>query len=103
MSYATLRQAILDRNIVTATYDGYHREVCPHAIGREGDREKLFCYQFAGDTSKGPVRETKRWRCFFIDRMQNVTIRNANGEWYTEDNRSKAQICIMPENIDIEV
>jgi hypothetical protein len=31
--YALLRQAILDKSIVSATYDGFPREFCPHALG----------------------------------------------------------------------
>ena len=54
-NYGALRQALLDRNIVTTTYEGHYREVCPHAIGREEGQEKLFCYQF------GVCQEFRVW------------------------------------------
>ena len=104
--YGKIRQAILDRDIVTATYDGYYREVCPHAVGREEGREKLFCYQFGGETSKGSVElqpALSRWRCLFIDQMHNVSVRAARGQWHTADNHSRAQTCIKAANIDVEV
>jgi len=34
-TYGLIRQAIIDKNIVIASYRGYIREMCPHVIGEK--------------------------------------------------------------------
>ena len=44
--YEMIRQAILDKDIVIATYDGHAREMCPHVIGMKNGRPQALFYQF---------------------------------------------------------
>jgi hypothetical protein len=54
VSYALIRQAILDRCSLTATYDGSVRHFCPHAIGSDTKGESnVMAFQYAGGSSKG--------------------------------------------------
>jgi hypothetical protein len=52
--YMTIRDAVLKQLVVTARYDGYDREFCPHAIGSKNGEEHVLGYQFAGG-SRRPV------------------------------------------------
>ena len=53
--YATIRQAILDKEQVLATYHGYHREMCPHVIGWKHGEEHALFYQFGGQSGDVPA------------------------------------------------
>jgi hypothetical protein len=101
--YPLIRQAILDRAIVTATYRQHARETCPHAIGYKNGRRKTLLYQFGGTSSSGlePVGSHKNWRCVFVDELQDVCVRPGDGAWYTADDYSRRQTCI--DEIDVAV
>lgn len=97
-AYMTIRDAVLKQLIITARYDGYDREFCPHSIGRKGTEEHVLGYQFAGSSRSGlPVGG--QWRCFVIARLQNVSTRN--GPWRTGYSHSRPQTCI--DQVDVEV
>lgn len=100
-TYSDVRQAILDKNQVIAHYGGHYREMCPHAIGTKNGKEQALFYQFAGDTSKGPVTGDSKdnWRCMPISGLSNVSIKS--GSWHTADNHSQATTCI--DEIDVQV
>ncbi len=102
-TYEVIRQAIIDKNIVMATYNGYDREMCPHAIGHKNGRQKALLYQFAGSSSKGlgPVGSQDNWRCVFVDQLESVAVKPANGRWYTANDHSRRQTCI--DIVDTEV
>lgn len=100
--YRTVRDAVSNKQIIKAKYDGYEREMCPHVIGtnKEG-REHVFVYQFGGYSSKGKIipNSKSNWRCIQIDKLENVRVED--GEWHTGNNHSTAQVCVA--NIDLEV
>lgn len=101
--YSEIRSAIADKKQVVATYGGYRREMCPHAIGLgpAGNEQVLF-YQFAGGSSKGDastLEEKDRWRCMALAALQDVEIRD--GEWQSAGNHSMPNTCIK--EIDLEV
>ena len=100
-TYQIIRDAILNKQQVLATYDGHPREFCPHAIGTKNGREQALFYQFGGSGSKGPIApgSTNNWRCIPISGLSNVVVRA--GSWHSADNHSKAQTCV--DNIDVEV
>lgn len=110
-TYTIIRNAILNREQVLATYHGYYREMCPHVIGGKrtkdrkghlGPREAhaLF-YQFAGESKSGlkPLGSPENWRCIRIDELSNVATRK--GPWYTAPNHSRPQTCV--DEVDEEV
>ena len=100
-NYEIIRNAILSKQQVFASYDGHPRELCPHAIGTKGGRQQALFYQFGGSGSKGPVvpGALGNWRCIPVEGLSNVNV--MAGPWHTAANHSKAQTCI--DNIDVEV
>lgn len=92
--YDVLVDAIENKKQIHATYDGFYREMCPHALGmKEGVLRCLF-YQFGGEGSKGKIilGVNDDWRCMFVEKLSDVTA--VEGKWYTADNHSKKASCI---------
>ena len=101
MSYEKLKFAILNKKQVTAVYDGYYREMCPHTLGTKNGRQSCLFYQFNGETSKGRVssQSAANWKAMFVNRLTEVTIQD--GEWHTHERHSRSQTCV--DYIDVEV
>jgi len=99
--YNLLKQAILNKQQVIATYNGYYREMCPHVLGTKNGKQHCLFYQFGGESSSGAIipGSEKNWRCIPIDGLINVSVRD--GDWHTAYNHSKRQTCI--DYIDVEV
>ncbi len=97
-SYAILRQAIIDKQQVTCTYQSFHREICPHVIGMKNGREKVLSFQFAGDSSRG-LPPHGEWRCMFVDQVQDAMARQ--GPWHTGGSHTQPQTCV--DDVDVEV
>jgi len=102
-TYELIRQAIIEKKIVHATYSAHHREMCPHVIGlnRRGMQQGLF-YQFGGESTSRPIEpdgSPVNWRCFEISKLSNVRI--VEGDWHTAPNHSRPQTCVH--QIDVEV
>lgn len=102
-AYEILRDAIANKKIVTATYRGKVRVMCPHTLGTKRGRQQALFYQFAGEsnTGLGPDGDPENWRCMFLDEMSNLSSREAKGEWHTAPNHSRPQTCV--DQIDVEV
>lgn len=100
-TYSLIRRAILMKQQVTAVYDGYVREMCPHVIGEKNGREQALFYQFAGDSSSGlgPAGDPSNWRCMPIAQLSEVAVKD--GLWHTAPNHSRPQTCVG--QIDVEV
>lgn len=96
--YQIVRQAIIDKKQIIATYTGHVREMCPHAIGTKNGREQALFFQFAGGSSSGLPPEGE-WRCIPIAGLSNVSVKD--GPWHTGANHSKVQSCV--DTIDVEV
>lgn len=100
-TYELLKQAILKKQQVIATYDGFHREMCPHTLGYKNGRAHCLFYQFGGQSSSGPIipGSDKNWRCIPVDRLSNLVIQD--GPWHTGTRHTRRQSCI--DVIDVEV
>ena len=100
-TYETIRQAIINKDQVTAMYDGHYREMCPHVIGTKQGRPQTLFYQFAGTSKSGldPSGSPRNWRCIHIAGLSNVATRK--GPWHTAPNHSRPQTCV--DEIDVEV
>lgn len=100
-TYALIKQAILSKQHVLATYNGHYREMCPNVLGTKKGRQQALFYQFGGTSSSGlaPDGSKDNWRCVFIDQLQNVFIRD--GIWHTAPNHSRPQNCV--DVVDVEV
>ena len=101
--YALIRQAIIDQDVVIASYHGYLREMCPHVIGKKNGHAHAFLYQFAGGSSGGlePDGSPSNWRCLRVDELSHVAIRKLQGKWHTASNYSEVQACV--DAIDVKV
>jgi hypothetical protein len=99
MTYAALRDAVVNKKQISCTYRGLVREICPHVIGLGKDgQEMVLSFQFAGQSSKG-LPPGGEWRCMRVDEMAQVVSRA--GPWHTGDNHSRPQTCVK--DIDAEV
>ena len=100
-NYALIREAIISKKIVTGTYHGHDREMCPHVIGLKNGRRQALFYQFGGSSSSdlGPDGSPGNWRCIVVAELLDITVRD--GEWHTVPNHSRPQTCV--DEIDVEV
>ena len=97
-TYATFRHAILGEQQVTCTYEGRHRELCPHIIGtnRKGE-EVVLAWQFGGSSSG----QLPQWRCL---RLANVSdARTRSGPWHEGGSHRTTQTCVAIIDLDINV
>ena len=97
-SYRLVREAILSRRQVVATYDGCRREMCPHVIGEKEGHDAALFFQFSGESNSG-LPPNGQWRCIWIDNLSDVEVRD--GDWHTGSGHSKGQTCV--DLIDVEV
>ena len=102
MSYDLIRQAILEKKIVHATYKQQHREMCPHALGTKNGKQQALFYQFGGESNSRPIEpdgSSANWRCLEIAQLSNVRL--FDDYWHTAPNHSRPQTCVG--DIDVEV
>ena len=84
--------AIRKKLIVTATYQGLHRVMCPHVIGyKNSTKLNALFFQFAGDAKKGLPLEGQ-WRCCRVSELSNVEI--GPGEWHTGPEDTRPYNCV---------
>jgi hypothetical protein len=95
-----VRDAILRKQQVVASYGGRQRMLCPHAIGwKRGVPHALF-YQFAGSSSRGLASDPHaNWRCLAIDALRDIEVRD--GRWHTADYEGH-QSCIDDVDVTVE-
>ncbi len=100
-TYNLIRQAIVNKQQIIARYDGYPREMCPHAIGRKNNREQALFYQFGGSSKSGLGAQgsSSNWRCIPVSGLKDVSLRD--GQWHTASDHTQRQTCV--DDIDIEV
>lgn len=100
--YQIVRNAILNKKPIAATYDRRERLLCPHALGL-GKEHTPMClsYQFGGASSRplGPDGSPKNWRCMAVNEM--IDVRIILGAWHTAPGHSREQTCVK--SIDVEV
>jgi hypothetical protein len=92
--YDMIMDAINNKRHILAVYEGYPREMCPHALGwKHGRRQALF-YQFGGSSRSGlaPAGSSANWRCIPIDNLSEVSVRD--GPWYTAGDHTRRQTCV---------
>ncbi len=97
--YELFREAMSKRMQIVCEYDGLTREVCPIILGHSGEEEKALVYQFAGETSDGPVRPPGEWKCFRLAGVEKVEMRE--GPWHSGKRHSAAQACVKQVDFDV--
>lgn len=100
-TYEVIKQAIINKSSISATYQGYHREISPHVIGTKNGRKQALFYQFGGESRSGKILPNSKsnWRCMRIDDLSNVEITDKG--WHTAENHGSIQPCV--DIIDVEV
>jgi len=97
-NYDLIREAILNKKQIAATYQNLRRELCPHTLGWKNGYRKALFFQFAGDSNRGLPPEGE-WRCVFVDGLSNIELHD--GPWHTGTNHSRPQTCV--DEIEVEV
>lgn len=96
---ALIRQAILERQQVHATYQGRRRELCPHAVGTKNGRRQALFFQFGGESARG-LQPGGDWRCLPVDELTDVSLHQ--GDWHTDDRYGRTrQTCV--DEVDISI
>jgi len=97
-AYSIVRQAILDKEQIVATYRGHRREMCPHVIGTKEGRLQALFFQFAGSSSSG-LPPGGAWRCIPIEGLSDVV--SQAGAWHSGGDHTQPQTCV--DLVDVEV
>jgi len=102
-TYEIIKDAIQNKEIVVAWYDGYERIMCPHTLGTKKGRPQALFYQFAGNSKSGlsPDGSPNNWRCLFLDQLTNVRSEDAKGQWHTAPNHSRPQTCVDVTDVEV--
>jgi len=89
-AWPVLEEALRTRRPVALRYHGRDRVACPHALGWKAGRARVLSYQVGGATSAGtlPDDPAQRWRCLFIDEIEEASI--IEGTWQSAANYSPA-------------
>lgn len=90
--WAVLQAALGARRPVEISYHGRYRLVCPHALGWSSGRSMVLGYQSGGQTSTGvlPADPKRRWRCMYVDEIDDVAAADPASSWQTADNYEPA-------------
>ena len=92
-AWAPLQAALQARHPVFVSYHGRQRIVCPHALGWKAGRPMLLAYQTGGHTSTGtlPADPRQRWRCLYVDEIDDTSATDPASAWQTADNYNHAR------------
>lgn len=86
--WAPLETALRQRHPVLVTYHDKQRLICPHALGWKNGRPMLLGYQTGGHTTTStlPADPRKRWRCLYIDEIDQIETADPASTWETAEN-----------------
>ena len=97
-TYTLVRNAILGEQQVVCSYEGRHRELCPHIIGtNKVGEEVVLAWQFAGESSG----KLPQWRCLRLAYVRNAIARV--GPWYGGGSHKATQSCVTEIDLDVNV
>lgn len=77
--YNLLADAILNKKVITAIFDGHPRVLSPHTIGlnSQGEEQALFCQHGGSSKEDGIITpQHPYWRCMPIAKLENVQVIN---------------------------
>ena len=101
--YRMVWAAVANKQPIEADYQGRHRLLCPHRLGRNREGQlRVLCYQYGGDSRSGldPFGSPANWRCVALEKLSRVQI--AQGAWRTAPNHSRPTSCVIDADIDAE-
>ena len=88
---------------IEASYDGRHRLLCPHRLGRNSKGElRVLCYQYGGE-SRSRLQQSDasaNWRCMVVEKLRQVRL--LEEKWRTAPNHSRPASCVVHPDIDAE-
>ena len=97
-TYHLFRNAILAEKQVVCSYEGRHRELCPHIIGtNKNGEEVVLAWQFAGRSSG----KLPQWRCLRLANVRDARARN--GRWHEGSSHRMEQTCVSQIELDINI
>jgi hypothetical protein len=91
-NWQPIESALRSRRPIWISYHGRHRLVCPHALGWKAGKAMLLAYQTGGQTSSGtlPPDPRQRWRCLYLDQIDQVQPADPASAWHTGENYNPA-------------
>jgi hypothetical protein len=101
--YELVWNAVANKQPMEATYDGRHRLLCPHRLGRNKEgRLRVLCYQYGGESQTGlrASGSIANWRCVALEKLSRVKL--VEGHWHTAPNHSRPGSCVAEADIDAE-
>jgi hypothetical protein len=79
-TFELIKQAILEKKLISAVYHERQRDLCPHVLGWKAEHEHALFFQVGGESAKG-IESGGSWRCLNLDELSEVEIRE--GEFRT--------------------
>ena len=100
-AYRIIWKAIRARKQIVCTYEHHPREVFAHILGyKASGEEAVFVFQVGGESSK-PLSPTGEWRCFDLDGIADIQVRERS--WRGGSRHRQAQTCIQFVDVDVNV
>jgi hypothetical protein len=92
--YALIRNAVLERDCVSAWYQGKLRLFSPVVLGTKAGEPHVLGYQFGGTSLQplGPDGSPRNWRCLKVSELTDVNL--IPGVWHTAGRRKDVQNCM---------
>jgi len=97
-TYALFEQAMRTRKQIVCGYGGYRRELCPIILGHSQGQEKALTFQFGGQSGSG-LPPGGEWRCLFLAKVSEVTLRD--GPWHAGTRHEAEQACVEVVDLDV--
>jgi len=99
--YLMIREAVLNKQVVVATYKRRRRMMCPHVLGMTNGVPHALFYQFGGESESGlgAPGSSANWRCVLVNDLRDVQV--IDGDWHTCTRHTRRQTCVRV--IDVEV
>ena len=105
-AWALLEAALRARRPIEVSYHGRRRLICPHALGwSRKARPIVLGYQTGGETSTGTLTADprRRWRCLFVDEIDQVIAADETNAWATADNYNHRRPFAITDDVAIAV
>lgn len=93
MASDLIRDAIRNKQNISAVYRGRVRLLSPHALGYKNDVLHVLSVQYGGESSSGLGADpSENWRCMAVGALSEVSP--AEGDFVTAANHKRPNTCI---------
>lgn len=90
-NYDTILSSMEMGKPVRVVHNGHERFMCAHTLGTTNGYQQALFYQYAGETSNGPITSPE-WRCLKLYDISSIEI--IGDPWHTGRNHSRPQTCV---------